>query len=103
MKQFNIQELSQELLESLPFDGESVLYNDGTLAYLSQGSMTQKEFDEDVKRIGHFNLSRSYWNDTMLEYDCNYDTITDDLKEDLLEHFNEAITEAIDCYINEDL
>ena len=102
MEIFDIQALSQELLESLPYDGEVVLYDDGSIAYLSQGSMTQAEFNGEVKRIGYINLSRDYWHDTMLEYDCNFDTITDDLKEDLLEHFNDTITVMVEQHLSDD-
>lgn len=100
-KAFDIQALSQELLDSLPYDGEVVLYNDGTLSYLSQGSMTQAEFDGEVRRFGYFNLSRDYWHEVMLDYDCTFDTITDDLKEDLLEHFNDTIAVTVDQNLND--
>lgn len=92
MKHIDIDKIALELVSDVPFNGEAVLYNDGSLAYMSQGGMTQAEFDGEVKRLGAFNLSRDYF----MDYVNDFDSPTDDEKEALYEYFVDEIENILD-------
>lgn len=96
MRNFKINELARELVSEVPFELEAVLYSDGSLAYLSQGSMTQAELNGSHKRIASFTLSRDYFN----EWINDFDAITSDEKEALHEYFTDQIVRALDEFYN---
>lgn len=93
-KQKNILELAQ----SIPYEGIGTIYNDGSIAYLSQGSMTRQEFDGETTRVAEINLSSAYWQESFEVWglDINdFDENSSDYKE-LLEEIIETIESLID-------
>lgn len=99
MNNIDIEKIALELVDSLPYELEAVLYDSGVIAYLSQGGMTPLEFNFEVKRIGVYNLSRDHWNDFFNDYECDFDYITLELKEDLIEHFTQQIEHDIEMFL----
>ena len=92
MRNFKIDELAHELTNEVPFELEAVLYSDGSLAYVSQGGMTQNEFNGFAERIASFSLSRDHFSDWIKDFD----DITDDEEEVLHGYFTDELIHSLD-------
>ena len=92
MKNFKIDELARELTSEVPLNLEAVLYSDGSLSYMLQGSMSQAEFNGRVERIASFNLSYEMFSDWVEDFD----NISDDEKEALHEYFADKLAYSLD-------
>lgn len=94
MKNYNLEEIALEALESIPYGLDLVLYDDGTTAYLDHSGMTRWEFEGEVKRIARIDLSREHWIDTFLNYDLDIDDWNLDAADECFIH---DVFEAIMC------
>lgn len=89
----NIEAIVNEAANTIPYELNMVIYDNGTVAYLSQNSYTAEEFNNETKRVATLDLSRVYWLDTFLDNEINIDSFNpQECNQDFITYLKESLT-----------